>query len=325
MINYTVGKKRHEKTPDAFDGALIAMIEGMEIPYWYPTNKIPKGDKTGDPFKVGIINVHHFYTKRNLYCISQLNKTLAQGLTIQPKLVFNSIVATLCSKLVRYNLGHRGNGPLNGTLYVSSLNAESDIFKNYQGKLKDFIKALKNYESNAIMNQNFGDLQNESNSYDYIFIDPPFGSNLMYSELNILWESWLKVITNNSSEAIENKTQGKSLSDYRIIMTDCFKEAYRILKPGRWMTVEFSNTKAAVWNNIQTALTDAGFIIANVSALNKKQGSFNAVTNTTSVKQDLVISAYKPNDGFEDRFVSEAATEEGVWDFVKTQIGRAHV
>ena len=86
------------------------------------------------------------------------------------------------------------------------------------------------------------------------------------------------------------------------------------------MTVEFSNTKAAVWNSIQTALTEAGFIVANVSVLNKKQGSFNAVTNTTSVKQDLVISAYKPNDGFEERFQREAQNEEGVWDFVRTHL-----
>lgn len=40
----------------------------------------------------------------------------------------------------------------------------------------------------------------------------------------------------------------------------------------------------------------------------------------TAVKQDLVISAYKPNGGFEDRFQKEATTEEGVWDFVRTHL-----
>jgi hypothetical protein len=49
------------------------------------------------------------------------------------------------------------------------------------------------------------------------------------------------------------------------------------------MTVEFSNTSAAVWNGIQTALQRVGFIVANVAALDKKQGSFNAVNNVTSV------------------------------------------
>ena len=86
------------------------------------------------------------------------------------------------------------------------------------------------------------------------------------------------------------------------------------------MTVEFSNTKAAVWNNIQSALTQAGFVVANVSALNKGQGTFNSQTNPTSVKQDLIISAYKPNGGFEERFLNEVSTEEGVWDFVRTHL-----
>src|SRR5690606_15068383 len=117
---------------------------------------------------------------------------------------------------------------------------------------------------------------------------PPFGSNLNYSELNFLWETWLKVKTNNKQEAIENAVQKKGSQEYRTIMSACFSEAYRVLKPGRWMTVEFSNTKASVWNSIQTALTEAGFIVANVSALDKKQGSFKAVTTPTAVKQDLV-------------------------------------
>ena len=90
-----------------------------------------------------------------------------------------------------------------------------------------------------------------SNSLDYLFLDPPFGANLSYSELNFLWESWLDLMTDIKPEAIENKTQSKGANEYRQIMTACFREAYRILKPGRWMTVEFSNTKAAVWNNIQ--------------------------------------------------------------------------
>ena len=130
----------------------------------------------------------------------------------------------------------------------------------------------------------------------------------------------MKLPTDNTNEAIENDVQGKGSVEYRQLMTACFKEAYRILKPGRWMTVEFSNTKSSVWNGIQTALSEAGFIVANVSALDKQQMSFKAVTTPTAVKQDLVISAYKPNGGFEERFLMEAQTEEGVWDFVRTHL-----
>lgn len=108
-------------------------------------------------------------------------------------------------------------------------------------------------------------------------------------------------------------------------MRQCFQEYQRVLKPGRWMTVVFSNTSAAVWNGIQTAMQQAGFVIANVSALNKVQGSFNAVTNTTSVKQDLVISAYKPNGGLEQRFAERGAIADSVWDFVQTHLGQLPV
>jgi hypothetical protein len=86
------------------------------------------------------------------------------------------------------------------------------------------------------------------------------------------------------------------------------------------MTVEFSNTSAGVWNVIQTALQEAGFIVANVSSLDKKRGGLNAIVGNTAVKQDLAISAYKPNGGFEERFQNEAESEEGVWDFVRTHL-----
>lgn len=142
----------------------------------------------------------------------------------------------------------------------------------------------------------------------------------MYSEGSFLWEAQLGVYTNNADEAIENSSQGKRIDDYRRIMAACFRDMYRALKPGRWMTVEFSNTQASVWNSIQTSLADAGFIVADVSALDKKQGGFKAVTTPTAVKQDLVISAYKPNGGFDARFQNEALTEDGVWDFVRTHL-----
>jgi hypothetical protein len=67
-------------------------------------------------------------------------------------------------------------------------------------------------------------------------------------------------------------------------------------------------------------MQEAGFVVANVSALDKKQGSFKAVTTTVAVKQDLVISAYKPNGGLENRFEERGATHDSAWDFVETHL-----
>jgi hypothetical protein len=142
----------------------------------------------------------------------------------------------------------------------------------------------------------------------------------MYSELNFLWEAWLRVFTNNKPEAIENNVQGKGLQEYQRLMTECFKEYYRVLKPGRWMTVEFHNSKNSVWNAIKEPLQAAGFVVADVRTLDKKQGSFKQVPSASAVKQDLIISWYTPNGGLEERFKLEAGTEEGVWDFVRTHL-----
>jgi hypothetical protein len=86
------------------------------------------------------------------------------------------------------------------------------------------------------------------------------------------------------------------------------------------MTVVFHNSKNLVWTVIQEAIGNAGFVIADVRTLDREQGSFNQVTAAGAVKQDLVISAYKPNGGLEERFKLEAGTEEGVWDFVRTHL-----
>ena len=86
------------------------------------------------------------------------------------------------------------------------------------------------------------------------------------------------------------------------------------------MTVVFSNSKASVWNAIQVALQQAGFVVAEVTALDKKQGSYRQVTSTTAVKQDLVISVYKPNGGLETRLAERGAAPESAWDFVETHL-----
>ncbi len=314
LINYSAGKKRYEKALDENDLSLIKKIEENAIPYWFPTNAIMhKGKRWGDTWRAGvhfgITHVHHFYTKRNLWALTQFKEEIKKSiLCSQFQLVYQSVCATLCSKLARYNMGHRGNGPVSGTLYIASLVAETNVLKVYSRKIADFLKALESLTGkNCISCSSTTNLRYLSNnSIDYIFIDPPFGGNLMYSELNFIWESWLKVFTNITSEAIINRTQLKGLFEYKELMTMSFKEMYRILKPNRWITVEFHNSKASVWNAIQDALTKAGFIVAQVTVLDKKQGSFKQVTSPGAVKNDLVINAYKPKQHFEELFLKRA-------------------
>jgi DNA modification methylase len=327
LINYSVKKKRHRKSPDESDFALIQKIDGMDIPYWYPTDKIIKGDKTGEPLREGITHVHHFYTKQNLWVMStfwdKINNLRNNRIAHALKLSHSSANPTL-SKMRRYRADKKGGGVLPGTLYISSITTPPNVILSISRNI-DFvyngIVEIQNNNCNSIVSTSCASyLPISDNSTDYIFTDPPFGNNLMYSELNFLWESWLKIRTNNKTEAIENRSQGKTIQDYQVIMTRCFKEYFRILKPGKWMTVEFSNTSAAVWNGIQIALQRAGFVIANVASIDKQQGSFNAVTSTTAVKQDLVISCYKPSDNFEHQFTDNTGNTQSVRMFLEEHL-----
>lgn len=315
LINYSFGGKRFDKKPDATDLANQEKIDDLLIQNWFPKNEIIPGDEIGRLRNELINDVSELIPKRALIILS----ALAKSATVDNRL--NLIITSILqnsSWLYRWRANGKG-GTTSGTYYICATPQENNVFNQIERKLKDFTSAFTQVQgvgcTSSIYTNSSTVLTLSDNSIDYIFTDPPFGANIMYSELNFMWEAWLKVLTNNEKEAIENRTQGKSTLDYQNLMLDCFKELNRVLKPDKWMTVEFSNTSAAVWNGIQTAIQRAGFIIANVAALDKKQGSFKAVTTATAVKQDLVISCYKPSKEFENKF-SSTHIDLAIWEFV---------
>lgn len=322
MINYKVGKKRFEKVPDSADKLLISKTESTRAPEWCPTYRLPYGFNTRQPIEShGLTHVHHFYTGRNRIALAAFNARCHHPM-------LKSLITTVAFRITkRYGLTYQagiwgaGGGPTNGTLYIPSLVKELNMFEMIDNAISKCESKKDIRVNNSIIStQATQGLRLPPNSIDYAFIDPPFGANIMYSELNYLWESWLGVITEAKFEAIESKAQSKSLDDYRRMMSDGLRRVFESLKPGRWVTIEFSNTQASVWNAIQTSLQEAGFVVANVAALDKQKGSFKAITTTTAVKQDLVISAYKPNGGLEERFTKAGGSEDSAWDFVRAHL-----
>lgn len=314
LISYSVGRKRFKKSPDSFDFQTISRIEKSEIPYWYPTYPMMfKGEEWGDTWRAGyhtgISNVHHFYTKRNLWVLA----TIFEKIKSKPpffKFWFTSLQSR-AHRLNRYMANHnRHVGPLSGTLYFSSTPVEINVLMTGEDKLSSLVEAGKSITKKPgaiITNQSTTELsQINSATIDYIFTDPPFGDNLMYSELNFLLEGWLKVLTNTGDEAIINSSQNKGLHQYHELMTETFVEMFRVLKPGRWITVEFHNSRASVWNAIQTGLAKAGFMVAQVTVMDKQKGTTKQLTYPSAVKNDLIINAYKPRAGFTKRLISQS-------------------
>ena len=327
-INYTYGKKKYEKDLDDNDLKVIQKINDIKIPYWFPTNRMCEGGEARRNDDIGLRYVHQFYTKRNLYILSKWYDECMkfENVTLRNRLLMAFTgVALGESKLNRF-LFKETSFPfylLSGTLYVGGLRQENNPLKDLRNKALLRISKIihEDWKDDVIVTTGSStELGISSNSIDYIFVDSPFGGNLNYSELSFIWEAWLKVITNNKDEAIMNKSQDKGLLEYQNLMMGCFSEFFRVLKPGRWMTVEFHNSKNAVWNAIQEALSRTGFVVADVRTLDKKQQSFKQINSNGAVKQDLVISAYKPRDEFKEKIKMQAGTAETAWAFVRQHL-----
>lgn len=331
QITYKIGNKRHTKDPDEKDIALLTDVAGFADAHWFPTEPVlGVGAGWGDTYRAGYHrgyeHAHDFYFPRAIAVLSRLRSEAmeAPGHLRIHLLGLLTSVAFAATHLYKYRTTGGGQ-PAGNNLYIPALIKEQNVIAALRRKLKDLVAAEREktrwQRSALISTASTTDLYGMSDaSVDYVFVDPPFGANIMYSESSFLWEAWLKVRTNQTSEAIVNNTQHKGLPEYQSLMMGCFREFLRVLKPGRWMTVEFHNSQNAVWTSIQEALGHAGFVVADVRTLDKKQGTFKQVTTSGAVKQDLIISAYRPNGGLEERFKLEAGTENGIWDFVRTHL-----
>lgn len=313
-INYVLSGKRGSKSVDESDMAHYEKWKSYAVNNAI-LHKLPEGEKTKAIYSTDkVAYLHQFYTQRSFAYLSRINE-LAKGNVLLQALLTS--VAQSTSKMNKFRFS--GTGIMTGTFFFPSLNWEFTPIDTLRRKLNSFADTDYIGRGNSIVNLSSATNLNliASDSFDYIFVDPPFGANIMYSELSSVWEGWLKVYTNNSEEAIINRTQHKGLFDYQNLMNRSLKEFYRVLKPGKWLTMEFSNTSASVWNSIQNALQGVGFVLTSVAAIDKKQGSFNAVTSTTAVKQDLIITCYKPTSQLSSIFEASIDKSKNVWDFIE--------
>jgi hypothetical protein len=331
LINYTCNGEVKEKTPDKDDLHTISRVEEMISRLSYPTELImfvQEGKEWGDlqrGYHEGITHVHDFHLSRQLVAMALLWELGNSLPTRESQRLWRFTIQSVMVSFTRRNRFLKNafsqvNRALSGTLYVGSTISEPSPRYVLGGKIKRFVKAIPQADASAaVTTQSLATTLLPPNSVDYVFIDPPFGDNLPYAELNFLWEAWLRVFTKASADAIVSGTQGKDIPAYTRLMTSCLEEVHRILKPGRWVTVEFHNSQNAVWASIQEALGRSGFIIADVRVLDKGMLTKKQL-HANAVNKDLVISAYKPNGGLEDRFRLEAGKAEGVWDFLRTHL-----
>ena len=325
-VNAGSGKNRINREPNTFDLETVNKVKSalQDNSIWIPTDEI---DPSGYSAKLaqlgdkGIIDISRFLSERNRLVFADLWQRMNK---IENTSVRNAIRSCLTSifTVISERQGYfGGGGGMSGNLYMPIVRMEKNVYASLRRKIKKFIDAQNvkphNHNGHLVTSQSATSLsQIADQSIDYIYTDPPFGANIIYSEMNLILEGWLKVKSNNESEAVIDETKSKDFDDYANLMLLAFKECYRVLKPGKWLTVEFHNTQASIWNLIQNAISEAGFVVAQVCKLDKGSTTILADIRPGAVVQDLIISSYKPTNDFLNTFSTVANQESGVWEFV---------
>jgi len=104
----------------------------------------------------------------------------------------------------------------------------------------------------------------------------------------------------HEKEIIVNATRHKGEEDWARRMRLAMGECYRVLKPGRWISLCYHDTSEGTWQLLQDVMTEVGFIPENVDEalyIDTDQKSYNQQRADKVTKRDLVINFRKPRPG----------------------------
>ena len=267
----------------------------------------------------GMTETGKFFSPRNGIALVELWSAInvVEDEAIRQELRF-AFTAILPRASMRYQWSAKR--PLNAqnqTYYIAPVYFEWNVFDLYNRKVNAVIRANEAMFDGGDLTctEKLGDVTYEitsaerlahlnDSSVDYVFTDPPFGSNIFYSDMNLFQEAWLGETTDHTREAVVHTTgkrKNGSEERYEELLRNAFSEAFRVLKPGRYMSVVFGNSSGRIWGLMQRALRDAGFKASpvHVAILDKGQRSVKGLNSGSEgvVTVDLIVTVQMPMKG----------------------------
>jgi len=301
----------------------------QDVPYWYPKDtRFQRGFNTRQPLRRGITHPFQMFSRRNLSVLSVIwryvNENDDEHIRDKLRLVFTSLLFN-CSYQYRWRT--KGGGGSRGTLYIPSLIQDNNVCDNLVAKYRDLVDAIGEmaFKKDCRAFVEIADARSKktvaNDSIDYAFYDPPYGSNINYSELNIMWEAWLGQYTDTKLEIIENKEQGKTRLDYERMMTEALKEAYRLLKPGRWLSLIYSYSDPSMYRSVQNMAGMAGFVqegeVLHIGSASKTKKQLDS---DKSQQRYLIIDYRKPKATATHRGVDKTDIEYRVITIIQEHL-----
>jgi hypothetical protein len=143
----------------------------------------------------------------------------------------------------------------------------------------------------------------ESEQFDLVITDPPFGDLVQYSELSDFFYVWLRLAlkknypeifspdyTPKTLEAVANRYREPDDPNgfYERLLTGCWKEAYRILKPGGMLAFTFHHSEDAPWVSVLESLFNAGFYLEATYPIRSDETKGDGQFGSQKVEYDII-------------------------------------
>lgn len=144
-------------------------------------------------------------------------------------------------------------------------------------------------------------------SIDLVITDPPFGGLLHYSELADFFYVWLRLAlkdrypdyfrpeyTPKSLEAVANKAREPEDPDgfYQRLLTQCWREAHRALKPSGILAFTFHHSEDEPWVAVLESLFEAGYYLEATYPIRsdetKGEGSKPGTFGSQTIEYDII-------------------------------------
>lgn len=144
-------------------------------------------------------------------------------------------------------------------------------------------------------------------SVDLVITDPPFGGLLHYSELADFFYVWLRLAlkdkypdyfaaeyTPKSLEAVANRAREPDDPDgfYQRLLTQCWREANRVLKPAGILAFTFHHSEDEPWVAVLESLFEAGYYLEATYPIRsdetKGEGSKPGTFGSQTIEYDII-------------------------------------
>lgn len=315
------GKRTHQdasakkrKYVEQYDLAKVNEIEAAEIPFAVPDIRMMNAEEGVErwgllwrPYLTGIERVSDFYTKRNLWAMGALLDAINAETDHKERLLF-AFSGMIYNASRMYRERKAGGGPAEGVYYVPPIFREVVVPTLFTQKCEVQKRSADLWPNDigavnfVVSTQSATDVASvPANSVDYIFTDPPYSWKVQYGESNFLWEAWLGLDHKwHHDEIIVNEVRGRSVEDWSALMLRAMQECFRVLKPGRWLSLCYHDTSEGTWEIVQDMMAEAGFVTEAADIplyIETGQKAWKQTVADKVSKRDLVINYRKPSPG----------------------------